>query len=269
MFNQNNTMTKLKYINRSQATKQTGLAYIGSVNSSSKIMKGAKYNVETYVVYLAPNNMSGHQVCPGATPECKAACLNESGRNGVMGAKDNKINKAHIAKTKLFYENKAYFMAWLVDEITAAKALAESKGKTFAVRLNGTSDLNPYTLLHEGKNILQLFPDVQFYDYTKVLNRIHILDKYDNYDLTYSYSGRNWNECKIALKNNVRVAVVFENVLPKTFNGFKVVNGDLYDMRYLDPTECIVGLKFKKVRNTINIENTKFIVSHGDNRCEY
>jgi hypothetical protein len=260
---------KFKYVNRTQAKRVTGISYIGSVNSSSKIMKGAKYNVETLVVYLAPNNMSGFQVCPGATPECKAACLNESGRNGVLGARENKINKARIAKTKLFHENKAFFMAWLVDEITAAKAKAEKAGKEFTVRFNGTSDLSPYALLHEGKNILQLFPDVQFYDYTKVLNRIHVTEKYSNYDLTYSFSGRNWNECKIALENNVRVAVVFENELPKTFNGYQVVNGDKYDMRYLDPKQCIVGLKFKKVRNTIDFETNKFIISHGDSRCEY
>jgi hypothetical protein len=58
-----------------------------------------------------------------------------------------------------------------------------------------------------------------------------------------------------------RVAMVFEGKqLPKTFMGFKVIDGDEYDMRYLDEQGVIVGLKFKKVRNKIDTANNAFII---------
>jgi hypothetical protein len=60
------------------------------------------------------------------------------------------------------------------------------------------------------------------------------------------------------LNNNVRVAVVFKEV-PEKFWGRKVINGDLYDMRYRDDKDVIVGLKFKKVRNKL-VDTNKFVI---------
>jgi len=48
--------------------------------------------------------------------------------------------------------------------------------------------------------------------------------------------------------------------LPVSFMGYKVIDGDVYDMRYLDEQGVIVGLKFKKVRNKIDTANNKFII---------
>jgi hypothetical protein len=111
-------------------------------------------------------------------------------------------------------------------------------------------------------NILEFFPLIPFYDYTKVANRFKMLDKYDNYDLTYSFSGHNMFQClELLNERKGRVAMVFEGkVLPKTFMGYDVIDGDAYDMRYYDAQGVIVGLKFKKVRNKIDTANNKFII---------
>jgi hypothetical protein len=62
-------------------------------------------------------------------------------------------------------------------------------------------------------------------------------------------------------KGNGRVAMVFEGkVLPTSFMGYKVIDGDAYDMRYMDEQGVIVGLKFKKVRNKIDTSNNVFII---------
>ena len=185
--------------NVSQAKKLTGLSYLGSVNSSSKIAKGLKYNESTYILYLAPAKLSGYEVCPMRTDECTAACLNESGRNKIDIHK-NQINKARIKKTKLFFEDREFFMGWLIYEIGKEKANAERKGMRFSVRLNGTSDLDPTTFKLDNKNILEWFPDVNFYDYTKISKRFRLLEKYPNYDLTYSFSGYNMMDCITLLK---------------------------------------------------------------------
>ena len=248
--------------NVSQAKKLTGLSYLGSVNSSSKIAKGLKYNESTYILYLAPAKLSGYEVCPMRTDECTAACLNESGRNKIDIHK-NQINKARIKKTKLFFEDREFFMGWLIYEIGKEKANAERKGMRFSVRLNGTSDLDPTTFKLDNKNILEWFTDVNFYDYTKISKRFRLLEKYPNYDLTYSFSGYNMMDCITLLKEGKgRVAMVFEGKqLPTKWSGYNVIDGDAYDMRYLDEENVIVGLKFKKVRNKIDTANNKFIIS--------
>jgi hypothetical protein len=254
-------MSKLKFTTISSAKKQTGLSYLGSVASSSKIAKGLKYNEMTYILYLAPASQSGYNVCPMSTEECRTACLTESGHNRI-DVKKNAINKARIAKTKLFFEQREFFMGWLVTEIEKAKYQAESKGYKFSVRLNGTSDIEPTRFQHNGKVLFELFDDVMFYDYTKVAKRFGLLQFYPNYDLTYSFSGHNMFQCLDLLnKGNGRVAMVFEGkVLPKSFMGYKVIDGDEYDMRYLDEQGVIVGLKFKKVRNKIDTANNAFII---------
>jgi hypothetical protein len=254
-------MSTLQFTTVGNAKKVTGLSYLGSVASSSKIAKGLQYNEMTYILYLAPANQSGYEVCPMRTKECTEACLTESGHNRI-DVKKNAINKARIKKTKLFFEERAFFMGWLVAEIEKAKADAESKGMRFSVRLNGTSDIEPTLFKHNGRVIFDLFDDVTFYDYTKVAKRFRLLDKYTNYDLTYSFSGYNMFQCLQLLDSNKgRVAMVFEGkVLPIQFMGRKVIDGDAYDMRYLDEQGVIVGLKFKKVRNKIDTANNKFII---------
>ena len=89
-----------------------------------------------------------------------------------------------------------------------------------------------------------------------------MLDKYPNYDLTYSFSGHNMFQCLELLNNNKgRVAMVFEGKqLPTSFAGYKVIDGDEYDMRYLDEQGVIIGLKFKLVRNKIDTKANKFII---------
>ena len=251
----------MKFQNLSQAKKLTGLSYLGSVNSSSKMAKGLKYNESTYIIYLAPAKSSGYEVCPMRTDECTAACLNESGRNKIDIHK-NQLNQARIKKTKLFFEDREFFMGWLIYEIGKEKEKAERSGLRFSVRLNGTSDLDPTTFKLDNKNILEWFPDVSFYDYTKVSKRFRLLEKYSNYDLTYSFSGYNMIDCVNLLREGKgRVAMVFEGKqLPTKWSGYDVIDGDAYDMRYLDEQNVIVGLKFKKVRNKIDTSNNKFII---------
>lgn len=247
-----------------------GFSYLGSVNSSSKIAKTDKVlDIDTFVLYLAPASLSGHNVCAKATKECITGCLNTSGR-AKMPKSGIAIMNARINKTKFFYDQRDEFNRVLFNEVKFAKGRTERKGKQFAVRLNGTSDLNPILFKKDGKNILETFPNVQFYDYTKILNRIEVAKKYPNYDLTFSFTGHNWSDCLIALENNVRVAVIFDikagQPLPETFNGFTVVDGDKYDYRPLDEKNIIVGLRWKNIANkqaNTEIRNSAFVVKAG------
>ncbi|MDZ7785966.1 MAG: hypothetical protein U5L95_02485 [Candidatus Saccharibacteria bacterium] len=110
-------------------------------------------------------------------------CLNTSGRVAVeeFSGKCTILN-ARIKKTKLFYEQPEFFMQWLIADIEAKQVKAQKDGYFFSVRLNCTSDIDWENVRVNGQNIFEIFPDVQFYDYTKNANKFNNLAP--NYHLT-------------------------------------------------------------------------------------
>jgi hypothetical protein len=211
-----------------------------------KLMKGEKKGYLSFVLHLVPADVSGKEVCPKRTAGCTAACLNTAGRGGMFkkGETTNAIQQARIRKTKMFFENRDQFMADLVKDIKLGIKQAEKKDMIPAFRLNGTSDLSweKYEVA-DGKNIFQMFPDVQFYDYTKVLGRK--VGDIKNYHLTFSNADGNLNDVLGAQKSGLNIAVVFKKVLPEKHLGWKVINGDETDLRFLDEQNVIVGLVAK------------------------
>lgn len=210
-----------------------------------KLMKGQAKGYLSSVLHLAPANLSGKEVCPKRTAGCTAACLNTAGRGGIMkaGETTNVIQQARIRRTKMFFENRQEFLNQLTVEIVKTKAKAKKLGLIPVFRLNGTSDLSweKYEVCN-GKNIFEMFPEVQFYDYTKVLGRKtgHI----KNYHLTFSNADGNLNDVLVALSTGMNIATVFK-IVPTKYMGRSVINGDETDLRFLDTKGVIVGLKAK------------------------
>jgi hypothetical protein len=212
--------------------------------------KGERFGYKTAILHLAPFDLSGKNVCPKASPECAAVCLNTSGR-GQMGS----VQRARLNKTNLFWTNKNAFLWQLSLEIEQLKKRAKSQGYKFAVRLNGTSDLPWHRMkVNGGGCLMELHQDVQFYDYTKVLN--YLDHDIKNYNITFSDSGRNDSDIKAAIAKGANVAVVFQDRLPKKWMQRKVINGDNHDLRFKDPRDVIVGLIAKGQGRKIN---NKFI----------
>jgi hypothetical protein len=215
-----------------------------------KLMKGEKKGYLSFVLHLAPADLSGKEVCPKRTAGCSAACLNTAGRGGIFkkGESTNVIQQARIRKTKQFFESRDVFMFDLVRDIKNAIKQAEKKDLVPAFRLNGTSDLSweKYSCKRDGveyRNIFEAFPEVQFYDYTKVLGRKTA--DIPNYHLTFSNADGNLNDVLGAKSAGLNIAVVFKKDLPATYLGRKVINGDETDLRFLDEANVIVGLKAK------------------------
>lgn len=209
-----------------------------------KLMKGEKKGYLSFVLHLAPADLSGKEVCPKRTAGCTAACLNTAGRGGMFKpGGTNAIQQARLRKTKMFFEQRDAFMADLVKDIKLGIKQAEKKGMIPAFRLNGTSDLSweKYEVA-DGKNVFQLFPEVQFYDYTKVLGRK--TGDIKNYHLTFSNADGNLNDVLAAQQAGLNIAVVFDK-LPQKYLSWNVVDGDETDLRFLDPKAVIVGLKAK------------------------
>jgi len=216
-----------------------------------KILKGEKQGYMTYILHLAPADVSGYNTCPKATAGCKAACLNTAGRGGMFkrGESTNVIQEARKRKTRFFFENRGAFMLQLYLDIKKAIKQAEKKGLIPVFRLNGTSDLawEKYEV-QDNKNIFQMFPDVQFYDYTKILGRK--VKDIPNYHLTFSAAdGNDADVFKALVLFGMNVATVFgikkNTPMPKTYEGVPVFNGDDSDLRFLDPKGVVVGLYAK------------------------
>jgi hypothetical protein len=115
------------------------------------------------------------------------------------------------------------------------------------VRLNGTSDIRWEGVRDaNGKNVFERWPDVQFYDYTKIANRHGIPA---NYDLTFSWSGHGAFPAyaQRAISAGMRVAVVFRDkgTIPAEFMGMRTIDGDDSDIRHLDPRGVVVALYAK------------------------
>ena len=265
----------LQFTTIANAKKQTGLSYLGGVSTSAKIMHSQQYSHQyTYAIYLAPANTSGYNVCSHCTPECRLGCLATSGRTAVeIFSGRNTIQNCRIKKTRLFFEEPAFFMQWMFAEIKAYQLKAIKDNLFFSVRLNATSDIDWQNVKIDGLTIFEIFPEVNFYDYTK--NHLKFENKVNNYHLTYSFTGRNEELCKVLLSQGYNVAVVFnvknENELPKYFMNHTVINGDLTDYRISDAKGIIVGLKFKRIANRINeakVLNSCFVVQPNDKRCE-
>ena len=210
-----------------------------NIDANAKTVKGQGRGYMTAILYLAPADESGYEVCPMASQGCRKACLNKAG----MGAFSN-VQAARITKTRLYFEDRKAFMAQLMVEVRAFIRKAFKAGLIPVVRLNGTSDIPWERVPVEGKpNIMAHFPTVQFYDYTKRHNR---RDLPDNYHLTFSLAEDNDSRASAAASNGANVAVVFRtDKFPVTFMGMPVVDGDADDLRFLDGKGVVVGLKAK------------------------
>jgi hypothetical protein len=168
------------------------------------------------------------------------------------GESTNVIQEARKRKTLFFFEERAGFMEWLVKDIELAIKQSIKKNLIPVFRLNGTSDLawEKYEVIRNGKmyrNIFSAFPDVQFYDYTKILGRK--VQNIANYHLTFSAADGNDADVRKAIKQGYNVATVFgikkSLSMPDEYMGLPVFNGDDSDLRFLDPEGVVVGLYAK------------------------
>jgi len=203
-----------------------------------KLMKGEKKGYLSFVLHLSPADVSGYETCPKRTAGCTAACLNTAGRGGMFKpGGTNTIQEARKRKTRMFFEQRDEFLVALEADIRKGIKQAEKKGMVPAFRLNGTSDI-----AWEKYGIIQKFPEVQFYDYTKIRNRK--VAALSNYHLTFSKADGNDMDVRLAASAGMNVAVVFKDV-PDAYIGRTVIDGDDTDLRFLDPKGVVVGLKAK------------------------
>jgi maltose-binding protein MalE len=226
-----NQLNKLEHYNMARSYK------LLSVGTNAKTIKSDNEKYTTAIIYMYPNGT----ICPMSGPKmasCRGPCLVNAGMSAVFPS----INISRKRKTDLFQNDQ----------------------KLFLERLNGTSDIR-YERLIDMESY-----DAIFYDYTKQPNRLdRKLPK--NYYLTVSYSQateryKNIVEDAIKKHKNINVAVVFRDKekIPLSFLSRKVIDGNVDDLRFLDPAGSIVGLyargeEAKQDRSGFIVDVTEFI----------
>ena len=215
---------------------------LGAPESNPKLKKNLKKGVMSSPLNLLPDNEAGFgSVCPSSSVECRALCLNRAGNPAFLTGK----LKARYQRTQMFFKHKKLFFTRLFKEIKLAKAKADKAGMQCGLRLNATSDLNWENFYIGGKNLMEWFPDIEFYDYTAVPNRVTP----SNYHLTFSLKEDNFDTAMLEFKRGLNIAIPFKTKrqedIPNTWKGIKVINGDEHDFRPLDKPNTIVGLTVK------------------------
>lgn len=250
-----------------------GFGYLLNIDANPKTVKGQKLGYMTAVLYLAPYKTSGYNVCPMAElAGCWRDCLDVQGRGGMaIGGKqldtpagprpDNPIRHARINRTKMWVENRPEFCLQLVKEIRAFLKKAERKGLTPTCRLNGMSDIQweridiGHELGIESQTIFEMFPDLIFYDYTKIAKRFKRTLP-SNYHLSLSFSNANEKYAATCWEahgqHGASLVMVYrtKDDIANARTWFEechvnFVDGDAHDLRFLDPAKSIVALKAK------------------------
>ena len=229
------------------------------LTKNAKLEKGNKYEYYNIGLQLAPSYISGFNTCPNASINCGLACLNFTGHGAKHMLNKNNIHmvlKARIIRTILFFEYREQFKNRLIQEINLHKNKVNKLDNVkLCIRLNVLSDIK-----HEkiNKDILNMFNDIQFYDYTKILNRN--IKHMGNYHLTISRNEINKDVIKDIPNNKAYVFNIKRNdKLPKYYENKKVIDGDLHDLRFLDNKNVIVGLRYKG--NNKALKDNKFVIN--------
>tara|TARA_R100000781_G_scaffold90102_2_gene55609 strand:- start:780 stop:1616 length:837 start_codon:yes stop_codon:yes gene_type:complete len=249
-----------------------------TINQDPKTSKGTSKGYITAIIYMSPASLSGKNVCSFSTAGCRAVCLNMAGRGQF-----NYIQQSRLNRTRYFLNDRVNFLNNLTLRISNFIEYAKRKELTPVIRLNGTSDipyenikiklndLLQYKKLNNNKhkkvftafiqnngikeslNIMDIFKDIQFYDYTKYpqTRRPKAINQ-RNYDLTFSRAENNEAEALEYIRTNSgRASFVFSGKLPEYYKGLKVIDADKTDLRFLEPKNVITGLVFKGSKKTL------------------
>lgn len=235
---------------------------------NAKTIKGEELGWLTGILYLGHTQNGVYSLfrtrllCPFSTEDCRDACLVHAGRGMMSSVIDAREDKAdlvlHGPRTDLYHK--------LDRDIKELHKLASKRGLRACVRLNGTSDLMWARIF---PTLFTKWSFIQFYDYTKYHFWIYTGEVYPrppNYHLTYSMRFNNKvadEPGDIGLPDDINMAVVFDTPkgqpLPETYKGRRVIDGDLHDLRFLDPPGVVVGLRVKGHHAKKAVEGSTFI----------
>jgi len=249
---------------------KTGPSMLGE---NGKTKKSTGEMVHTKGLSLAPHATNGlhkFDVCPRASKECRANCLGtEAGGNKQY---PDAALSAKVLRTHYLAMHPEHAGRLIDHEIGNHVKAATKKGYKPGVRMNVTSDIS---WEHHAPQLFKRHPGAQFYDYTKIPNRVGHPKTPENYHLTLSHTGTghaesNDHESVKKLEGGHTVAMVYhrgkdvpnpthvEDV--KSGRRYPIVNGDHDDNTFDRHAQAgrtlgkaghgvVSGLRLKGVKN--------------------
>lgn len=214
---------------------------------NEKTPKGEKHGFLQAILYLAPHTLGGGStLCPHSTAACRSGCLFTAGRGNTP-----RVEQARLRRTRLYLGDRKQFMADLVDELEYMQSIANAHGVKLAIRLNGTSDVLWERESYGGQTLFERFPEATFFDYTRT-PAVHRKVP-PNWHLTFSLADDPISYALEHLRAGRSVAAVVPDReradAPDWFaageHQVQVVDGELHDLRFLDPAPALVLLKPK------------------------
>jgi hypothetical protein len=216
-----------------------------SVGADAKTIKGNGDEYITAIQYMASYKTvwegKVHNLCAMAEKaKCHEGCLVTAGRGQMSSVQAGRLRKA-----LMYIKDRGSYLNVLRSDLTTFVRRADKNGQQPCVRPNGTTDI-----MFENYGIIEEYPTVQWYDYTKIVKRAYAKLP-SNYHLTLSYSEADpayaASVIKASQDTGTNMAVVFrdKNNIPSTFAGMPVINGDKDDLRFLDPKGSVVALYAK------------------------
>ena len=242
-------------------------------DSNAKIKKTNKstsndiefYNLTLTDKIITKKEGTKFDPCPNAKLfGCRDDCLRSAG----MGIFSN-VDAARTKKLEFFANDTESFMQLLSMECQKIVINRINKAnKKIRIRLNTISDIDWLSIpcVRDGityKNIFIAYPELEFYDYSKVASRFG-KKLPNNYYLTMSDSKepKAQKQINYALKRGANLATVFVvkkgHDLPLKHRGLRVIDGDIDDNRINDPKNIIVGLRLKGNKAIKNANNSNF-----------
>jgi hypothetical protein len=221
---------------------------LDTTGGNAKLKKSDKSSQEYRLAGLSL--MPDDILCPYRNVAgCAKSCLESAG----MGVFSN-VKAGRQRKTDWWHSDRVGFLDQLRKELGNFQKLCKRQGVKAAVRLNVLSDI-PW----EKHGILQEFPDIFFYDYTKNASRLGKTP--DNYELMFSYSNEPDYQKHVAKAWNTDapISVVFRGGMPEHYKGRRVIDGDASDLVNVKAGRVVVGLvakgKAKKDEGNFVVDN--------------
>ena len=237
-------------LNRQVAGINARLRYLSTSNPKTLLSIG--YGYLTGILHLAPATEAGKdfKTCHRFA-HCADGCLYHQGR----GRMPNVVN-ARIRRTHELFVARDWTLRDIANDIRLIQETGRKLGLRPAIRLNGLSDLlweTPEFSLN-GCSLFDMFPDVQFYDYTKWKYKTRPAwdGSINNYHLTYSFNGQESDiqNCLDVLSAGHNVNVVYsKDNYNKNLSlikagalhpwGYPMLDNEQHDLRFCDVSPSI------------------------------
>lgn len=142
------------------------------------------------------------KTCPMAGA-CKVGCYAKSGTYNfpaVVKAYENRYQVTLLDS----------FVKAMIDEISDKQTKALKRGKKIMIRIHDSGDFYNRRYLSKWSDIIDCFPEIQFYCYTKRIDLFKAVRMPDNLSVTFSYGGKLDHRID---RTTDRHSVVFENAV--------------------------------------------------------